>query len=603
MLSKRMHVTAGPVTACAFLIFLGLPTAADSQFPPVINLTQTSADIEVYGLFSGCPSGDHSGYALSSGDINGDGAPDLVIASYEAGPLGCQRNGELEIVWNAALQQSGSIDMANSANVSRIFGKASDNPLFPRLACGDFNNDGNGDIIYGHPYGLNSFADGMAYVIFGDSPFPDTLDLQTNPPNVVTVLGGPWSGSLGRAVCACDMNGDGYDEIILSAPRMTYGEVYVIHGGMTFQAVYNMSGAVAGVTRIIDNIADNQTGESLACQDVDGDGYDDLLIGSEGAVAFQRHGMAVLLYGKAQLPDTISLSSPDFEMRKIYGEPYSDGRLGHQVAIGDINGDGKKDVALAAPTADPAGCRDCGEIYVLYSVDELSDSTYVGSTSLPMTRLLGETEYQDWGLRLHSSDLTGDGFHEIVIGDLGGSSGPLETVVVVYGQATLPDSIFLETDTLVTRIRSEGIGDDLAKGMASADFNSDNVNDLVLGADWADPLGRSNAGTTYLFFGVSTLTGVNPPPSAVFLQNYPNPFATSTTIEYELARESPVVVTIYNALGQLVARMESPLQLAGRQRITWNGLDSSGRKVASGIYFYRLQAGQLSQTRKMVILR
>ncbi len=594
-----MHVIAKPVTACALLIFLALPTTADAQWPPLINLQQTSADIEIYGTFSL----DHSGYALCRGDINGDGAPDLVISSYAASPLGGQRKGELEIVWNVALQQSGSIDMANSSNVSRIFGKASDNPLFPRLACGDFDNDGNADIIYGHPFGQNSFADGMAYVIFGDSSLPDTLDLQTNPPNVLTVLGGPWCGSLGRAVCACDMNGDGYDEIILSAPRMTYGEVYVIHGGATFQALYNMTNAVAGVTRIIDNIADNQTGESLACEDVNGDGYDDLLIGSEGAVAFQRHGMAVLLYGKAQLPDTISLSSPDFEMRKIYGEPYSDGRLGQQVAMGDINKDGKKDVALAAPYADPAGCRDCGEIYVIYSVDELPDSTYVGSTSHPITRLLGESEYRDWGLRLHASDLTGDGFDEIVVGDLGGSGGPVETVIVVYGHATLPDSIFLETDTLVTRIRSEGIGDDLGKGMASADFNSDNVNDLVLGADWADPLGRGNAGTTYLFFGVSVLTGVKPPPSAVFLQNYPNPFATSTTIEYDLRTASPVVLTIYNALGQLVARIERPLQSVGRQRIAWNGLDSDGYKVASGTYFCRLQAGNLSQTRKMVILR
>lgn len=174
---------------------------------------------------------------MCSGDINGDGQLDLVIVSYNAEPLGGLRDGEIEIVWGAALQQSGFIDMAvQSPDISRIFGKLSDNPFFASLACGDFNNDGNGDIIYGHPFG-HVFTDGMAYVIFGAASFPDTLDLESNPSNVLTIFGGPWSGSLGHDVTAGDMNGDGYDEIILSAPRIDYAEVYVIHGADSFQQI------------------------------------------------------------------------------------------------------------------------------------------------------------------------------------------------------------------------------------------------------------------------------------------------------------------------------------------------------------------------------
>jgi hypothetical protein len=106
--------------------------------------------------------------------------------------------------------------------------------------------------------------------------------------------------------------------------------------------------------------------------------------------------------------------------------------------------------------------------------------------------------------------------------------------------------------------------------------------------------------------------GLDDPPTGIgsnalgllsMVQNYPNPFSSSTLIEYELQTPATVVVTIYNIRGQRVAKIKRPLQPPGRQTITWNGLDANGRKVASGIYFYRLQAGGLSQTRKMVILK
>jgi hypothetical protein len=62
-------------------------------------------------------------------------------------------------------------------------------------------------------------------------------------------------------------------------------------------------------------------------------------------------------------------------------------------------------------------------------------------------------------------------------------------------------------------------------------------------------------------------------------------------------------VTIYNIRGQRVARLRRSFQPAGRQTITWDGLDDKGRKVASGVYFYRVEAGGFTQARKMVILR
>ncbi|NIO55422.1 MAG: T9SS type A sorting domain-containing protein [Candidatus Latescibacteria bacterium] len=87
------------------------------------------------------------------------------------------------------------------------------------------------------------------------------------------------------------------------------------------------------------------------------------------------------------------------------------------------------------------------------------------------------------------------------------------------------------------------------------------------------------------------------------MQNYPNPFSASTTIEYFLPSNAPVTLTVYNILGQRVARIIEPMKPKGPHSIVWNGRDENGKKVASGIYFYRLQAGAFSATKKMVLLR
>lgn len=68
-------------------------------------------------------------------------------------------------------------------------------------------------------------------MILGQPNFPDTLDLALSAPNVVTIYGKDWSfGWMGRGLCACDINGDGYDEIIVAATALTNAEIYVIEG-------------------------------------------------------------------------------------------------------------------------------------------------------------------------------------------------------------------------------------------------------------------------------------------------------------------------------------------------------------------------------------
>jgi len=93
------------------------------------------------------------------------------------------------------------------------------------------------------------------------------------------------------------------------------------------------------------------------------------------------------------------------------------------------------------------------------------------------------------------------------------------------------------------------------------------------------------------------------PKEFALYQNVPNPFNPSTVIRFDLPSASHVKLRLYNARGELVAELADGVMEAGRREVVWKGLDRSGSRVASGIYFYRLTAGRFVQTRKMVLLR
>jgi hypothetical protein len=98
------------------------------------------------------------------------------------------------------------------------------------------------------------------------------------------------------------------------------------------------------------------------------------------------------------------------------------------------------------------------------------------------------------------------------------------------------------------------------------------------------------------------------PSNSILLQNYPNPFNPDTWIPFKLAHNAPVTINIYDTKGQLIRTLHLGDQMAGvyitkDKAAYWDGTDSFGEKVASGVYFYTLQAGEFSATRKMVIVK
>jgi Peptidase family C25/Propeptide_C25/FlgD Ig-like domain/Peptidase family C25, C terminal ig-like domain len=84
---------------------------------------------------------------------------------------------------------------------------------------------------------------------------------------------------------------------------------------------------------------------------------------------------------------------------------------------------------------------------------------------------------------------------------------------------------------------------------------------------------------------------------------YPNPFNPETTISFQLSTASPVTLEVYNVRGQLVKTLVHDFRQPGNYDITWNGVDNNKQTVSSGVYFYKMQADDYIQTRKMLLLK
>ena len=103
--------------------------------------------------------------------------------------------------------------------------------------------------------------------------------------------------------------------------------------------------------------------------------------------------------------------------------------------------------------------------------------------------------------------------------------------------------------------------------------------------------------------GLTVTEGETLPESYALHNNFPNPFNPSTTIRYDLPEDGLVTLTVYDMMGREVRRLVNEKQSAGFKMTAWDGLNSAGSQMSAGLYFYRVQAGNFSQTKKMLLLK
>lgn len=102
---------------------------------------------------------------------------------------------------------------------------------------------------------------------------------------------------------------------------------------------------------------------------------------------------------------------------------------------------------------------------------------------------------------------------------------------------------------------------------------------------------------------VNTESEISIPSTIKLHQNFPNPFNPTTTISYEINEESLVNITIYDLLGSKIVQLVNQIEQPGSKTVRWNGRDAQGNLVNGGVYVYRLNTGNYSETRKMVFLK
>ena len=496
-------------------------------------------------ILNGIDGGDFSGHSVSSaGDVNGDGYDDLIIGAPSGDPNG-DSSGETYIVYGGASAPGtdGVLDlsMLDGANGFILNGiDRDDRAGWSVSSAGDVNGDGYDDLIIGARYGdpNGDTQAGETYIVYGGASAPGTggvLDLSNlNGANGFTLTGIDANDQSGRSVSSAgDVNGDGYDDLIIGTPNADpngdslAGETYVVYGGASAPGTDGVLdiGALDGTNGFtltgID--ASDLSGRSVSSAgDVNGDGYDDLIIGAYGADSLA--GETYIVYGGASAPGTggvLDLSDLDGTNGFILNGIDVDDRSGFSVSsAGDVNGDGYDDLIIGAPFADPNGDSSAGETYIVYGGASapgtngvLDLSALDGSNGFTLTGI-DASDQSGWSVS-SAGDVNGDGYDDLIIGarggDPNGNSYAGETYLV-YGGASAPGtegvldlSALDETNGFI--LTGIDAGDESGWSVSSAgDVNGDGYDDLIIGAYRADPNGDSYAGETYVLYGGATGT-------------------------------------------------------------------------------------------------
>ena len=381
----------------------------------------------------------------NAGDINGDGFGDFVVGvpTHDSGgyDYGYTYAGVTYVTF-------GGPDAPTGFRIDGVLGDLSG---YSVSTAGDINGDGFADILIGAP-GLSSEA-GAAYVIFGKASGFGNLDLSSLSASDGFKLSGEAAYDYAGALVstAGDINGDGFDDYMIAAPRNS-------DAGQYAGAVYVLFGKESGFTNV----------------------------------------------------DLSTLGAADgFE---ITGEAAFDG-LGHKIApVGDINGDGFGDIAVSAIGNDTGG-QDAGAVYVIFGKETgFGDIDLASLAAADGFRIIGESAYDNAGFSVASAgDFNGDGFDDIIIGApsndaLGTGAG---AAYLIYGKAGGFTDIDLSSLAEVDGFKIIGDnGGDLAGFAVSSagDVNNDGYDDLMIGAPGVDNdifsgVDASGDGDVYILFG------------------------------------------------------------------------------------------------------
>ncbi len=558
--------------AAAYIIF-GRDTAVVGDFQPEI-FTASLNGVDGFTLRGGENLGEFGRAVSSVGDVNGDGIGDVVIMAQ------VPAYGAAYVLFGKTGGFGSMVDL-NLMSVNDGFvirGTDPNGPFAFALGGGDINGDGLGDIVISAATAGNGA--GSSFVVFGQNAAvtggfaPEIYVTDLSGENGFridgAVTGSPGS-QLGRSLDVADINGDGFDDLILGAPYDrdqngvgTGGGAVVFGKADGFAAALNV-GSLDGSNGFRIAGRDYGAGSSIASAgDVNGDGFDDLIVGAktEGyAYGRQGAGVSYVVFGRADgFAATLDLTSLDGSNGfRILGAVQFDRTGEHVAGAGDFNGDGFDDLLVQGDFVGTYSGTVQPTLYIIYGhasafVATTGDDTFTGGGGVDVLSGLGG---KDALYGLGGDDIIdgGDGADQLfggdgaddLVGGLGGDS--------LYGDAGADDL-------------SGGDGADKLFGGTGADLLDGGLgNDRMAGEADIDTL-NGGAGNDYLDGGAGADIMTGGGDNDVYIVDDAN----DQTIE--LAGEGYDIVRTAVPGWVLAANIEA-LELQGSANITGKGNDGA----------------------------